>query len=74
MSKENKVHTTIMLTMITILILLIGFGIARCIFDELKILNLVLILVYGLIFVPIIYIAIVNFIVGAVIDEERFKR
>lgn len=75
MSKENKIHTTIMLTMMTLLILLIGFGIGRCIFDgEMKIWNLLIIIIYGLLFVPILYIAIVSFIVRAVIDEERFKR
>lgn len=74
MSKENKIHTAIMLTMMTLLTVIIGFGIGRCIFDELKILNLVAILICGLLFVPILYIAIVSFIVQAVIDEERFKR
>lgn len=75
MSKENKIHTTIMLTMMTILILLIGFGIGRCIFDDgMKIWNLIIIIIYGLLFVPILYIAIVSFIIRAVIDEERFKR
>ena len=74
MSKENKIHTTIMLTMMTMLILLLGFGIGKCIYDGMKIWNLVIIIIYGLLFVPILYIAIVGFIVRAVIDEERYKR
>lgn len=74
MSKENKIHTTIMLTFMTLLILLLGFGIGKCIYDGMKIWNLVIIIIYGLIFVPILYIAIVGFIVRAVIDEERYKR
>lgn len=74
MSKENKIHTVIMLTMMTLLILLIGFGIGKCIYDGMKTWNLILIIIYGLLFVPILYIAVVSFIVRAVIDEERFKR
>jgi hypothetical protein len=74
MSKENKVHTAIMLTMMTILILLIGFGIGKFICGKLQTADLILSLILGLLSIPLLYIGVVEFIVQAVIDEERSKR
>lgn len=73
MSNEDKVHTTIVLTLITIFILLIGVLIGKSIYGEIQITDLILGIIWGILFIPLSYIAIVCFIIKAAVDEERRK-